>query len=144
MSKKLYNETGLLSKYGEIVTLPVKNALRNLLNQDEHIKDMDESELRVLGGSLQKIVGDLISDRIQQKKQIAQEFAAMDDEEFYSYLKGKYGDNWRLVSLTSEELGRCPHLSKEEIKKSLEEGRKAAAEYYNNIPPIRVTNLRIK
>jgi hypothetical protein len=143
--KKMYKENGYLSEHGEVVTHPVKMALYKLLNQDEQVKQMDESELRVLGSALQKIVGDQISDRIQFKKEVARKLAEMKDEQFYDYLKEKYGDNWMLVSLTGEELARCPRLSKEEIEKSLEEGRKAAEEYYRSVPAVRVDpGLRFK
>lgn len=121
---KLYKENGLLSEGGEVVTHPVKMAVYKLLNQDEQVKQMGESELRVLGGCLQKIVGDLISERIQFKNEVAKKLAAMKDEEFENYLKEKYGDRWILVSLTEEELDRVPRLSEEQIQNALEQGRR--------------------
>lgn len=51
-------------------------------------------------------------------------FTEMSDEQFYSFLKEKYGDNWALVSLTPEEFARLPSISPEEIKEALEQGRK--------------------
>jgi hypothetical protein len=145
MKKSLYKENGLLSEHGQCVVSPVKTAIFKLLNINEEIKEMGENELRNLGSSLQKIVGDLISDRIQLKNEVARKLAAMKDDEFYAHLKEKYGDNWMLVSLTGEELERCPRLSKEEIDKALEEGRKAAQEYYDNVPMVRVDpGLRFK
>jgi hypothetical protein len=104
--KKLYKENGLLSEAGEVATHPVKMALWKMLRMDEQIKYMDESELRVLGGALQKIVGDLISDRIQEKNDQAKSLAQMEDAEFERLLKKKYGERWMLVSLEPEELDR--------------------------------------
>lgn len=51
-------------------------------------------------------------------------FAEMSDEQFYSYLKEKYGERWVLCPLTSEELERVPSLSEEEICYALEQGQK--------------------
>lgn len=103
---KMYKDNGLLSEHGQVVTSPVKLAVYKLLWQDEEIKQMDESQLRVLGGVLQKIVADQISDRIQHKKEVAKNLAAMEDAEFERLLKKKYGDRWMLVSLEPEELDR--------------------------------------
>lgn len=145
MKKSLYGDNGHLTDHGVHVTHSVKMAVYKLLNINEEVKQMGEDELRTLGAALQKIVGDQISDRIQLKNEVARKLAAMKDEEFYTHLKEKYGDNWMLVSLTGEELERCPRLSKEEIEKSLEEGRKAAQEYYDNIPMVRIDpGLRFK
>ncbi len=48
----------------------------------------------------------------------------MTDQEFYDHLITKYGMRWMLVSLTPEELERCPTISDEDIKDALEEGKK--------------------
>lgn len=48
----------------------------------------------------------------------------MSDAEFETYLKSKYGEKWRFISLTPEEFERCPIISQEEIKERLAEGRK--------------------
>jgi len=103
---KMYKENGLLSEHGQVVTSPVKLAVYKLLNQDEEIKQMDESQLRVLGGVLQKIVADQISERIQFKNEVAKKMSEMEDAEFERLLKKKYGDRWMLVSLEKEELDR--------------------------------------
>lgn len=103
---KMYKENGLLSEHGQCVTSPVKMAVYKLLWQDEEIKQMDESQLRVLGGVLQKIVADQISERIQHKNEVAKSLAVMEDAEFERLLKKKYGDRWMLVSLEKEELER--------------------------------------
>lgn len=46
----------------------------------------------------------------------------MTDEEFYSFLKEKYGDMWMLVTLTPEEFDRLPRLTDEEITALLKQG----------------------
>lgn|SRR5574337_334783 len=101
---KLYKDNGLLSEHGEVVTSPVKMAVYKLLNIDAEIKQLDEYELRVLGGALQKIVGDLITERIQFKKEVATRVDEMRKRNVQDYLKEKYGDRWMLVSLTPEDL----------------------------------------
>lgn len=90
--KKLYKENGLLSEHGVVVTHPVKMAVYKLLNQDEEVKQMNENELRILGGALQKIVGDLIYERVHFKNEIAKELTEMEGAQFEAMLKKKYGD----------------------------------------------------
>ncbi len=104
--KKLYKENGILSEDGEVVTHSVKMAVWKLLRMDEQVKQMGEYDLRVLGGSLQKIVGDLISERVQEKNEQVKRLAEMEDAEFERLLKKKYGERWMLVSLEPEELDR--------------------------------------
>lgn len=104
--KKIYTENGLLSEHGVHVTHDVKMAVWKLLRMDEQVKQMNEGDLRVLGGALSKIVGDLISERIQEKNEINKSLAAMEDAEFERLLKKKYGERWVLVSLEPEELDR--------------------------------------
>lgn len=116
---KLYKENGLLSEHGVHVTHNVKMAVWKLLRMEEDVKHMDESQLRVLGGVLQKIVGDLISERIQERNEITKHLAAMEDAEFERLLKKKYGDRWMLVSLEPEELERIKPIAEEEIKRIL-------------------------
>ncbi len=103
---KLYKENGLLSEHGVIVTHDVKMAMYKLLNQHEEIKCLDEHELRVLGGALQKIVADAISDRIQFKREMAKKLAAYNDQQLAALLKAKYGERWMFMTLTPEELQR--------------------------------------
>ena len=63
-------------------------------------------------------------------------FEQMTDEQFYLYLKDKYGPRWQFASLTKEEYERVPPLTEEQIKKALEEGaiaHKAVEEAF--VPP---------
>ena len=115
---KLYKENGLLSEHGVVVTHPVKMALYKVLNQHEDIKCLSENELRTLGGALQKIVGDAISERIHFKSEVNKKLAAMSDEQFTGYLKAKYGSRWMLQSLTTEEFARVPPASIEKCSGS--------------------------
>lgn len=142
---KLYKENGLLSEYGQVVTSPVKIAIYKLLNQQEDVKTMSENELRTLGGALQKIVGDLISDRVQFKKEVARKMAELSDAQFESLLKEKYGERWMLVSLTDEEFDRLPRLSKEDMQKAIDEGIKARNEAIDATPAVYLNpGLRFK
>lgn len=131
--KKMYKENGLLSEDGENVTHPVKMAVWKLLRMDEQVKQMGESELRVLGGCLQKIVGDLISERIQEKNDQAKRLAEMEDEQFKALLKKKYGDRWMFVTLANEELERARTISDEDIKKAQEELAKCDITYPSGV-----------
>ncbi len=118
MSKELYKDNGILSEHGVVVTHPVKMALYKLLNQHEEIKGLSENELRTLGGSLQKIVGDAISERILFKNEVQKKLDAFNDEQFTAYLKAKYGSRWMLQSLSEEELARLPPASTEKCSGS--------------------------
>jgi hypothetical protein len=131
--KKLYKENGLLSEHGEVVTHPVKMAVWKLLRMDEQVKQMSESELRVFGGNLSKIVGDLISERIQEKNEMAKSLAEMEDAEFERLLKKKYGDRWMFVTLANEELERARTISSEDIKKAQEELAKCDITYPSGV-----------
>jgi len=51
-------------------------------------------------------------------------FDEMTDDQFYDFLKEKYGEQWMLVSLTQEEFDRLPRLSAEEIEDLLKQGHK--------------------
>jgi hypothetical protein len=145
MDKKLYKENGLLSEYGQVVTSDVKIAIYKLLNQQEDVKKMSENELRTFGGALQKIVGDLISERVQFKNEVERKLSEMKDAQFEEYLKEKYGSRWMLVSLTDEEFARLPRLSKEDMQKALEEGIKARNEAIDATPaPYLNPGLRFK
>jgi hypothetical protein len=142
---KLYKENGLLSEHGLNVTSQVKMAIYKLLNQNDEIKQLSEGELRTLGGSLQKIVGDLIAERIQFTNQVAKKFAEMNDKQFYGYLEEKYGDDWMLVSLSKEEFDRLPRLSHDEIQAALQEGLKAREEAIKATPSVNINpGLRFK
>jgi|SRR6185369_5116035 len=140
---KLYKENGLLSEHGENVTYPLKDALQRILFHND-IRALSEYELRTLGGALQKIVGDAISERTQAKRELASKFAAMSDDDFYAHLKNRYGEKWMLVSLNNEEFERLPRLSKEEIEAALEEGHKARAEAERCTPMVIDRGLRFK
>lgn len=51
-------------------------------------------------------------------------FEEMTDEQFYVYLKDKYGDKWHLISLTQEEWDRLPRIFPKQIAKLLKQGHK--------------------
>lgn len=118
---KLFTESGFLSQYGkETFEQSLDKEIKAILNTAT-----SEEELRLLGSLISNRVGNMVADCIVARKQKANQFQSMTDEQFESYLKTKYGDRWMLVSLTPEEFERCPVPSKEEINKVMEEGRKA-------------------
>lgn len=125
---KLFKENGMLSAYGEETFARfLDGEILTLLNAAE-----DESELRIISSLIMQRVGNLTADRITVKKKAADIFAKMSDQQFEEYLQEKYGDDWRLRSLTQAEFDRVRPLSQEKIRKLLEEGAKQVTKFPSN------------
>ena len=141
--KDFFNGNGVLTEEGKTLLLDFNTALDNLMASD-NVMDMTENDLRLLGSYLSSVIGNRISKRISTKLQTKSQFDAMTDDEFYAYLQQKYGQLWRLLTLTHEEYHRVPRLTDEEIKSALEEGarqRKAVEDTFGSfIDP----NIRFK
>lgn len=136
---KLYKENGFLSEFGEEVFKErLDNEITKLLNTAK-----DESSARLIGSLIHKRIGDMVTNWIAAKNEIAAKFNAMEDPEFEAYLKKKYGDHWMLVSLTQEELDRCRPISEKQIRKAMEEVEKCDVAHYSHPPFIR-PGLRFK
>lgn len=141
---KYFIENGSLSEAGLHLVSGIKNKLEEIITSDE-IRYMSEAELRMIETHLHKLLGDTISNKLAARQQLQAKYQAMSDDEFYSYLKEKYGAMWRWLSLTPEELERVPPLTNEQIEKAIEEGRKArqaaeeATSYYIPNPGVRIT-----
>lgn len=121
--KKLMKEDGTFTDFGKAETSHLKEAINMVLHHAD-TNEMNIGELRTLGSLIAKMVGDAVSERLQKKKEAVNKLQAMSDEEFTSYLQNKYGDGWRLKTLTSEEHERCPAISDAVLQAALEEGRK--------------------
>lgn len=106
--RKLFLENGLLSPEGEKLASGVRCAITDMMESDD-LKDLSEAELRALQSNLAKMVGDAFGKYIARNIQFINRLNAMTNEEFYSHLKDKYGDNWILHSLEKEERARLPH-----------------------------------
>jgi hypothetical protein len=141
--KNIFNGNGVLTEEGKTLLLEFNTALDNLLGSD-HVMDMTENDLQLLGSHLSSVVGNVISKRIGTKLQTKGQFAAMTDDEFYAYLEIKYGQLWKFLSLTNEEYHRVPRLTDEEIKKALEEGARHREAVENFYPPFIDPSIRFK
>lgn len=93
------DEKQLLSKF--------RSALEEIMASDE-VYEMSQTQLRNLGSTLSKIVGDTICDQIAIRLRATNQFSQMTDAEFENFLKEKYGEHWRFMSLTPEEFARVP------------------------------------
>lgn len=140
--RKLFQGNGFLTEEGKNTFQTLQSVLDGLVATV--CRDMSESEMLTVQAALAKMVGDTMSNAMQAKRDLKNKFAAMSDEQFEGYLKAKYGDKWRFVSLTTEELDRVPRLTREEIEESLSKGIKAAIEFYNGSPIVRPTKLPIR
>lgn len=110
---KLIDSAGFLTGYGVDKTKKIKEALEYLISHSE----LDKSELRVLGSCLSKMVGDIISNEINNPKpKYSINLFEMSDEQFTKFLKDKYGEEWNLTPLTDEELTRLPTISNEKVE----------------------------
>jgi hypothetical protein len=102
MSGKIFDKRGFLNADGEKATAKLKQEIGKLLT-DASIED-----IQTIGCLLHKVVGDMVCDAAQEKRNLAGKFAAMSDEEFEKYLDDKYssiyGNRWIVkASLTEEE-----------------------------------------
>jgi len=104
---KLFAGNRLLTAEGDRLLSDFRYGLIQVMSSDE-VSDMSDNELQTLQSSLNKLVGDAISNRMARNMQFANELNAMTDEQFYVHLKDKYGDNWALNSLEKEERARLP------------------------------------
>lgn len=132
MNINYFNIDGSLTPEGENLLVRFKGAIDMLFHTDE-LQGLTEAELGFLETHMIKMITDRFSRRFTFKQNNANEFAEWSDEQFYSYLKEKYGELWQFMSLTEEELARCPRLSEEEIFQAIEQGikdQRAAMEAY--------------
>lgn len=120
---KLFQENGFLNKDGERAVFLLKNKLEDILDHDD-VRNMSVQELYVLQSNLMKLVADAMSNKIANRQKITNEYAHMTDDEFYAYLKDKYGDLWQFMSLTPEEISRIPLIFEEEIMEAIKQGCK--------------------
>jgi hypothetical protein len=125
-----FNDNGFLSEEGKRMLLEFNTAIENLMATDE-VDDMSETEIRALGSVLAKIVGDVISNRISRKLQENVKFEAMSDDDFETYLKNKYGDNWVFMTLTPEEFKRVPTLDLDKLFKDIHTIGQSLMDYLN-------------
>lgn len=138
---RFFKETGFLTTEGESLLLGIQGALESLFDTEE-VQDLSETEVRLLGSNIMNMVADRVSRRMAFKKQIDNQFSAMSDQEFDTYLEDKYGPRWMLMTLSEEEIARCPLLSKEKIKEAIEQGLRESQPGYH-LPPI-ISGLRFK
>lgn len=114
-----FKENGFFSEEGEHAVLHFKDGLSDVLFKDE-IKELTVSQLQTLKSNLLKKVSDAISEEIAKKKVRTDKFAAMTDEEFFSYLGDRYGEEfWPIVNggLSREEEDRLPRSKIRELEK---------------------------
>lgn len=116
-----FQEGGSLTSRGEMLLVTFKGAIESLFDTLE-VQDMTEDQIRVLGSIMTDMVADKFSKRLAVKKQDTQRFADLTDEQFHEHLKEKYGFLWMCMSLSEEELARCPIILKEEIKQAIRDG----------------------
>lgn len=134
--QELVSETGFLTSKGkELADQKVFQGAKELLDMMQ-----TEIELRIMAGILSKHIGDLVANKIAEKSAAQKNpLFNMSDEEFELFLKAKYGENYPLMSLTKEELERCPALDDEKVRKAWADGLKAfqeAMKAYPNSPSI--------
>ncbi len=105
---KIFNERGFLSEEANksATVKAFKKAVAALLDDKLSIEEMQST-----GSVLHKLVGDMVADAMQHKRNEFNKLAAMSDEEFDKYLSDKYtplyGKHWLVkASITDEEGAR--------------------------------------
>jgi hypothetical protein len=111
---KYFTGNGLLTDKGKHLLLWFNQQLDDLMESDA-VHFMSEAELRTLGATLTKAVGEGVSKHIADKLQQAAFLQAMTDEEFMAYMQQRYTNNWKLVSLEPEEYVRFPRAILERL-----------------------------
>jgi hypothetical protein len=124
---KLFDNHSNLTPDGKRVFVEFDTALHNIMHCDQ-VNDMTESELLLLGTHMHKIIGEAITKKISQKKQLQHRLAAMTDQQFQDYLKDKYGEMWFITSLEPEE---CERVPLQDYDKMLEEIETAITNFTN-------------
>ncbi len=119
---KLIDDAGFLNEAGKKATNNFKNVVKDLLNSNE-VKNLSPMELKIFGGTLIKIIGDLICDKTSKEEIKENKFSSMTNEEFDFYLKNKYGSGWQFVVLEEDELKRLPPINQKEFFLKLKEFR---------------------
>jgi len=130
--EKLFDEKGNFTEAGHKLLSDFNYGLFMIMLSD-HVADMSEAELRLLGSQLHQIVGETITNKISRKLQITSYFNFMSDMEFEAYLKEKYGPIWDVTPLTPEELARVPGLTDQRIKEAMEEGIRQRQIFENDL-----------
>lgn len=106
----IFTETCGLNDEGKLVAAPLCKALKDIFETNE-VKDMSSSEIRAFGATLSKIVGDTISNKLQEKLDKNIEVFKMTDGQFIDHLKSKYGPHYMLRTVTEEEYNRLAFIS---------------------------------
>lgn len=141
---KYFKDNAQLTDEGKQVLKPLSEALEQIFGT-QTVKDMSVQEIETLASNMAKMVADFVFDKKIVKNEIVKKFNEMTDEQFEAYLKAKYGPQYMLVGLTKEELDRVPPLSKEDLKKAMEEGRQAYKAVYESRSGVRLDpSLRFK
>lgn len=105
--RKIFNDDASLTEEGKSIFLDFNIGLSRAMHSDQ-AHDMGEDELLILSTHMHKVIGDAITNRISCKRQLKAKLQVMTDQEFDTYLKAKYGDNWFIHGLEPEELARVP------------------------------------
>jgi hypothetical protein len=120
---RLFKEE-VITEDGKTFLVPITQALKKLFSTNS-VKEMSITELQLFGKAIVHMTEDIIAEKIQAKIEMSRNFDTMTDTQFEAYLSVKYGDNWRFVTLTPEELKRVPTISTEDLKDALEKDGEA-------------------
>lgn len=131
---KYINGNGFLTEDGKRIMAPVQQALNTALKE---LGANDEASLRNAGAVLAKLVGDTISNTIQNKKDTEAMLNAMSDEQFEAFMKAKYGERWLFQTATPEELKRSTAMMQPRLQAALSEMRDNFRVQYHGFNPRR-------
>ena len=115
---KLFKEENL-TEDGRTFLAPITQALKKLFSTTL-VKEMSIAELQLFGKAIAHMTEDIVAEKIQAKIELSRQFDNMTDLQFEAYLAAKYGNRWRFISLTSEELKRLPIISTQDLQEAFE------------------------
>jgi hypothetical protein len=121
--EKLFKENTFLTEEGKEFLEPFQKALDAVFASPEG-RELTISQIRILGSTLAHMVGDKVSNTIQERSDLTSKFNSMNDDEFKAYMEAKYGPRWIFISVTMEELERCTKLSENHAFSIMEESQK--------------------
>ena len=103
----IFGENGALTPQGKQNFSMFMKIFQEICFSKDDLLDMSESELRHVGGSLHKLVGDFISEASSFKQEEKDKYKNMSNKDFSEKMKEKYGKYWALKSLEYSELQRA-------------------------------------
>lgn len=129
---KLYKENTFLTEEGKQFLAPVQEALDKVFASSVG-RELTITQIRILGSTLAHMVGEKVSNTIQERSDVTATLDSMNDDEFKAYMANKYGEKWIFHTATTEELERCSKLAEDNAASILADSQKLFPPHSNGV-----------